>query len=259
MEKDVHLPSTSLSALTQLQELVLNHYLLLDIASSRDFQFTELFSAILTELGKDVPGSIVQEAELLLNEHPYVTQDPRRWNEKTPSKDGAVGESMDIFLCSAGTGLDRPVLALARLKMEASICFQVEEGTGEMRFAAVVLSDLNSEQSGRALARALATTFMDEEFSSVARSAPKEKPETIREALRAYLAKLTIVPTVNLNKAGHKQLRFKRRSESINEAGGSGCQGSNEPKRRQWEVHPREVFGFGHPTKNELGDACRGL
>lgn len=196
MEKDVHLPSTSLSALTQLQEsLKRPSSLLLDIASSRDFQFTELFSAILTELGKDVPGSIVQEAELLLNEHPYVTQ------EKTPSKDGAVGESMDIFLCSAGTGLDRPVLALARLKMEASICFQVEEGTGEMRFAAVVLSDLNSEQSGRALARALATTFMDEEFSSVARSAPKEKPETIREALRAYLAKLTIVPTVNLNKA----------------------------------------------------------
>ena len=42
------------------------------------------------------------------------------------------------------------------------------------------------------MARALATTFMDEEFSGLARSSPKEDPEAIRKALRSYLAKLTI-------------------------------------------------------------------
>lgn len=44
MQKDVHLPSTSLTALTQLQESLKSPSgLLLDIADCRDVHFTELF------------------------------------------------------------------------------------------------------------------------------------------------------------------------------------------------------------------------
>lgn len=50
------------------------------------------------------------EAELLLQEHPYVAQ------EKMPID--AVGESMDIFVCCCGTGLEKPVLSLARIKSD---------------------------------------------------------------------------------------------------------------------------------------------
>lgn len=242
-EKDVRLPSTSLSALTQLQESLKSPSgLLLDIADCRSFQFTELFSAMLSEMGKDIPGSIVQEAELSLNEHPYVTK------EGSPSKDSAVGESMDIFLCStAGTGLIRPVLALARLKMDG-VCFAADEGTGEMRFCAVVLCDTNSEK-GRSLARALATTFMDEEFVSTARSTPRAKPEMIREALRVYLAKLTIVPTVKLNKVAAA-------AGPMSPVGAGGKQYTLENslvsgiQRRMSLVTPQEAFDI---SKRDLG------
>ncbi|CAJ1335344.1 unnamed protein product [Effrenium voratum] len=193
-QKEVHLPSNSLTALTQLQEsLKLPGGLLLDVADSRTVQFTELFSAMLSQLGKEVPGSIVQEAEILLNEHPYITQ------ERLPSKDDAVGEAIEIFLCStASNELSQPVLALARLFRKAVVGFDDAEGDGEMRFAAVVLCDRECERSGRALARALATTFMDEDFVMIARSASKDEPELIGKAIDTYLAKLTIVPTVKL-------------------------------------------------------------
>lgn len=243
MQKDVHLPSTSLTALTQLQESLKSPSgLLLDIADCRDVHFTELFSSMLSELGRDVPGSIVQEAELLLNEHPYVTK------EGAPSKDDAVGESMDIFLCcTAGSGLTRPVLALARLKMEGGIHFQIDEGCGEMRFAAVVLCDTNSEKGGRSLARALATTFMDEDFSGIARSAPRDQPETIREALKVYLAKLTIVPTVKLNKAaaaGPMSPKGAKGNYTLENSLVSGIQ------RRMSLVTPQEAFDI---SKGDIG------
>ena len=45
-----------------------------------------------------------------MQEHPYVAQ------EKMPID--AVGESMDIFVCCCGTGLEKPVLSLARIKSD---------------------------------------------------------------------------------------------------------------------------------------------
>ncbi|CAE7884718.1 nhaA, partial [Symbiodinium necroappetens] len=96
-----------------------------------------------------------------------------------------------------------PSLALARLsKKETMVCFEDDDGGGETRFAAVVICDRTSATQGQALARLIATTFMDEEFVSVARSAPKSP--LILGALDAHLAQLTIVPTVKLNKAAKR-------------------------------------------------------
>ena len=50
----------------------------------------------------------------LLQEHPYVAE------EKQPMD--AVGESIDIFVCCSGTGLEKPVLSLARIKSDAGAC-----------------------------------------------------------------------------------------------------------------------------------------
>mmetsp|Transcript_36196 Transcript_36196/g.84826 ORF Transcript_36196/g.84826 Transcript_36196/m.84826 type:complete len:1228 (+) Transcript_36196:61-3744(+) len=195
-EREVHLPSTSLTALTQLQDsLKTPAGLLLDIADCGEFKFSELFTKMLAELGGTLAGSILQEVELLLHDHPYVTQ------ERSPSKDDAVGEAIEVFVCSAsGESLEQPSLALARLsKKETMVCFKDDDGGGETRFAAVVICDRTSATQGQALARLIATTFMDEEFVSVARSAPRSP--LILGALDAHLAQLTIVPTVKLNKA----------------------------------------------------------
>ncbi|CAE7225485.1 nhaA [Symbiodinium sp. CCMP2592] len=252
-EREVHLPSTSLTALTQLQDsLKTPAGLLLDIADCGEFKFSELFTKMLAELGGTMAGSILQEVELLLHDHPYVTQELKRrsiscypclrplqfWQERTPSKDDAVGEAIEVFVCSAsGESQEQPSLALARLsKKETMVCFEDDEGGGEIRFAAVVICDRTSATQGQALARLIATTFMDEEFVSVARSAPRSP--LILGALDAHLAQLTI--------AG---------PDGEAEQGGQTRVGNPQPKRRLLAL---PLPGVGHPEKDESGPPAVG-
>eukprot|EP00439_Symbiodinium_sp_Y106_P070676 s46_g12.t1 len=204
-EREVHLPSTSLTALTQLQDsLKTPAGLLLDIADCGEFKFSELFTKMLAELGGTLAGSILQEVELLLHDHPYVTQEPAEaWGEPgaaLPGLGAAVqegGAAGEMDPKGPQASLDKPAP-----ESQTMVCFEDDDGGGETRFAAVVICDRTSATQGQALARLIATTFMDEdlvEFVSVARSAPRSP--LILGALDAHLAQLTIVPTVKLNKA----------------------------------------------------------
>jgi NhaA family Na+:H+ antiporter len=70
-----------------------------------------------------------------------------------------------------------------------------------VRYAAVVLcsvADCHAPNFACEVGRALATTFMDEDFAGEVRRAPNKEPERVLRAFDQYLSMLTIVPTVHI-------------------------------------------------------------
>ncbi|CAE8673374.1 unnamed protein product [Polarella glacialis] len=162
--------------------------------------FSELFTSMLSSLGTALPGTACQEAQLLLDDHPYLKQYPCH------GSGDHVGEAVDIFLCCLKSlePSHAPSLLLARLAIGENDK-SYHSGHGALRFATVIVCGRASSGKapglGQELCRALATTFMNEEFVAQARSVPKDHPELIVQALEHYLATLTIVPTVHMAKA----------------------------------------------------------
>eukprot|EP00442_Polarella_glacialis_P051179 CAMPEP_0115067286 /NCGR_PEP_ID=MMETSP0227-20121206/11303_1 /TAXON_ID=89957 /ORGANISM="Polarella glacialis, Strain CCMP 1383" /LENGTH=1223 /DNA_ID=CAMNT_0002453331 /DNA_START=90 /DNA_END=3761 /DNA_ORIENTATION=- len=196
----VRLPSTSLRALLQLQDSLDATTILLDIAEMSSVNFSELFTSMLSSLGTALHGTACQEAQLLLDDHPYLKQYPCH------GSGDHVGEAVDIFLCCLKSlePSHAPSLLLTRLAIGENDK-SYHSGHGALRFATVIVcgraSSGKAPSLGQELCRALATTFMNEEFVAQARSVPKDHPELIVQALEHYLATLTIVPTVHMAKA----------------------------------------------------------
>eukprot|EP00930_Biecheleria_cincta_P037970 TRINITY_DN26097_c0_g1_i1.p1 TRINITY_DN26097_c0_g1~~TRINITY_DN26097_c0_g1_i1.p1 ORF type:complete len:1219 (-),score=240.97 TRINITY_DN26097_c0_g1_i1:63-3719(-) len=188
----VHLPTTSLRALLMLQEsLAKPSSVLLDLGEGM-MTLQELFSKMLASLEEAACGNSLQEAELMLNDHPYMKQES--------SEDGykIEGETAEIFLCPCNSldASQKPILVLARLRRTAMTTVK-----HELRFVIIVLCSKASAMEpslGQELSRAVATTFMNEEFVVQAREVTKDSPELVIKALEQYLATLTIVPTVHM-------------------------------------------------------------
>mmetsp|Transcript_31236 Transcript_31236/g.89553 ORF Transcript_31236/g.89553 Transcript_31236/m.89553 type:complete len:1231 (-) Transcript_31236:33-3725(-) len=206
--KGAHLPSISVAALLQLRSALGHPWSLAmdrdaeqsdaeDSSSSAVFGLlVEQASEAIGEAGKaELEGLLAlrgsSDGETLVK---IGVDDTSLEAMMTPE----VGvELMDILICplSCLDASRQPCVSLARFARRPG-------ASGEVRYGAlVVCSAVAGEETTRFacdVGRALATTFMNEQFLEEVDRVPHEQPQAVLKAFDRYLDIMTIVPTVHI-------------------------------------------------------------
>jgi NhaA family Na+:H+ antiporter len=212
----VHLPSVSLHALTQLRSSLeqpgavsLDTFGALTIDGTVDL-VDDTLRGVHAKLAEQVGNAISEQARKealrsLESRHLSVDGGAERQNGDNSLQTIRLEELLlpeqrvsllDISVCGiASYDSPRPiVISLTRLKPR-------NDDEASMAYAALVFC--SSEPAASAVAkevgRALATTFMNEEFLNSMQKAQASHPEAVTMAFDKYLSTMTIVPTVYMD------------------------------------------------------------
>lgn len=213
----VHLPSLSLRALQRLRECLQQpRSIALDIdlhmgsksvCSDMMQVLLEQFSDILTNAGKAEASTLLAtrshaaQQSILDYISGLTAQELSEAENKSTSSETLMRpelgmEAVDISICELpGFAVQRP-LAVALMRLAHP--YQVNDTKKTpVRYAALVLCSADKAEEPRLaqeVGRAIATMFMDEEFSAAVRTAGRS--HGVLKAFDSYLSTLTIVPTV---------------------------------------------------------------